>query len=85
MIDRVFERSEGYIEESWCDHLVDDDLMLLLSVQGLMYASPQFRMLAVVLVALEFTSTFCQAKNPLGQTCDLTRAVFARTSLVIRC
>jgi hypothetical protein len=57
--------------------------LLLLSVQGLMYASSQLRVLSIVFVALEFASAFCQAQNPLGQTGDLTGAVLASTAFVV--
>lgn len=59
-------------------------VLLLLSVQSLMHASPEFGMLAVVLVAFEFAASFCEAKDPLGQACDLSGAILASTAFVVR-
>ena len=55
-----------------------------LTVQGLVHASPQFSMFAVVFVALEFAAAFCQTKNPFGKSGNLPSAILASAAFIVR-
>ena len=59
-------------------------LVLLLSIQRLMYACPQSSMFASRAVAFKLVTPIRQAENPFGETCDLASTVLACAPLIIR-